>query len=85
MDVVGSQYSEKYQVLGYRFDTGATLFFGIGVLPGTDIVGYRYVLSRGFKDQVEYKEAQSKANEYSRRSGYNGVLGHFKSFNKAAP
>jgi hypothetical protein len=80
MIITDSQYSEEKGVLGFRFDTGATLFYGPGFLPGTDVPTYRFVLSRGFKDQTEYKEAQEKAQVYSKGLGFDSVHKHFESF-----
>ena len=73
-------YSEDYGVLGYLFDTGAALFYGPGVLPGTDVPTYRFVYSSGFKSQEEYQAAQAKAQAYSKGLGFEGVQGHFESF-----
>ena len=80
MKVTDVQYSSSRGVLGFRFDTGATLFYGPGLVPGTDIPTYRFVLSRGFKDRAEYKQAQTVARLYSRGFGFDGVQGHFESF-----
>lgn len=83
MNVTKSQYSEEYGVLGFCFDTGALLFFGHGVLPGTDVLTYRFVYSTGFKDKAEYKEAQRVARVYSKGLGFDNVLGYFQSFQRA--
>jgi hypothetical protein len=66
--------------LGSVLTRGATLFYGPGLVPGTDIPTYRFVLSRGFRDRDEYKEAQRVARTYSRGLGFDGLQGHFESF-----
>jgi hypothetical protein len=80
MKVVEAQYRAEHGLLVYVFDTGAWMAYGPGVLPGTDVETYRFVVSRGFKDRAEYKGAQTVARAYSKRLGFSGVQGHFESF-----
>jgi len=80
MIIIYSQYSAKYEVLGFRFDTGATFFYGRGFVPGTDVPTCRFVISRGFKDKAEYRAAQVVARDYSRGLGFENVQGYFESF-----
>jgi hypothetical protein len=80
MIITDSQYSESAGVLGFKFDTGATLFWGPGFLPGTDVPTYRFVYSTGFKGEADYKEAQLKARDYSKGLGFNTVMEYFESF-----
>jgi hypothetical protein len=69
------------QLLVYFFDNRALLYYGAGVLPGTDVPTYRFVHSHGYGGSREaYKEGQGLAAEYSRGFGYNGAQGHFESF-----
>ena len=74
------QYNKEYGVLGFLFDTGAALFYGPGVLPGTDVPTYRFVHSSGFDSREEYHAAQAKAIAPSKGLGFEGVQAHFDSF-----
>src|SRR5512142_70936 len=80
LKVIDVQYSKKYGSLGFRFNTGAWICYGPGVLPGTDVPTYRFVLSRGFKDKAEYKLAQALAQAYSKSLGFSGCQAHWESF-----
>jgi hypothetical protein len=80
MIITDSQYSESAGVLAFKFDTGATLFWGPGFLPGTDVPTYRFVYSSGFKGKDEYKEAQKIARGYSKGLGFDTVMDYFESF-----
>ncbi len=80
MIITDSQYSKDRNVLAFRFDTGGTLFWGPGFLPGTDVPTYRFVYSSGFKDKAEYKEAQRIARDYSKGLGFDNVHEYFESF-----
>jgi hypothetical protein len=80
MIITDSQYSESAGVLAFKFDTGATLFWGPGFLPGTDVPTYRFVYSSGFKDKDEYKAAQRIARDYVRGLGFDSIQAYFESF-----
>lgn len=81
MVVTEVQWVADRELLVYVFDTGAWMAYGAGVLPGTDVETYRFVLSRGFEgSQAAYKEAQRVAALYSRGVGFKGVQGHFESY-----
>ncbi len=55
-------------------------FFGIGYLPGTDVITHRFVQSSGFLDKHQYKKAKKTANEYSVTLGYKNTLSHYLDF-----
>jgi hypothetical protein len=82
MVITKSQYSSESGVLAFRFDMGATLFWGSGVLPGTDVPTYRFVYSSGFKDNAEYKASHRIARDYVRGLGFDNVQAYFESFQK---
>lgn len=64
MQVTEARYLTDRGLLLYVFDMGAWMGYGPGVLPGTDVETYRFVVSRGFKDWDEYKAAQGVARAY---------------------
>lgn len=79
------QWLAEQGLLVYVFDSGALLFYGAGVLPGTDIETYRFGPSKGFGGSREaYKEGQAVAAVYSRGLGFKGVQEHFESFAQGA-
>lgn len=81
MKVTSIEWLADRELLVYVFDTGAVLYYGAGVLPGTDIETYRFVHATGFGGSREaYKEGQSLAAAYSRGVGFKGVQEHFESF-----
>jgi hypothetical protein len=82
MQVTEVRWLAEHQLLLYGFDTGAWLTYGIDVLPGTDVLTYRFVRSKGFNgDKEAYKEGKELAYAYSRGLGFKGgAQGHFESF-----
>lgn len=55
------------------------LYYGAGVVPGTDVLTYRFVHSSGFTGSG-YKKGKDLACEYSRGLGFPGVQKHLESF-----
>jgi hypothetical protein len=81
MKVVDVQYVKEREWLGFLLDTGARLFYGAGVVPGTDVPTYRFVQSSGFEGSREaYKYGKELACKYSRELGFPGIQEHFESF-----
>jgi hypothetical protein len=81
MKVTSVEWLADRELLVYVFDNRALLYYGAGVLPGTDVPTYRFVHSTGFGwGEEAYKEGQALAAAYSRGVGFNGVQGHFESF-----
>jgi hypothetical protein len=80
MQVIKTQYLLDQELLVYIFDTKTLLFYGSGVVPGTNVPTYRFVYSIGFNGNDEYKEGQSLATAYSCGLGFKSVHNHFESF-----
>lgn len=77
--VIEARWLADRELLVYVFDNRALLFYGAWVVPGTDVVTYRFVHSTGFGGSREaYKEGQAMAAAYSRGLGFDGVQGHFE-------
>ena len=71
------RYVQEHGVLGFRFDTGEVLFYGPGVVPGTDVLDTRFIYSKGFKDRAEYLMAQKIVRGYAQDLGFQTVQGLF--------
>lgn len=81
MTIIDVYYVKERGWLGFLLDTGARLFYGAGVVPGTDVATYRFVHSSGFEGAREaYKEGKAVACKYSRELGYSGIQEHLESF-----
>lgn len=78
LQVIDCQYTLKHNALGYKFNTGAIAIFGMGPLPGTSVLSFRCLHSRGFADKEQYKSAKKIANKYSVSLGYKSNLNHYE-------
>jgi hypothetical protein len=57
-------YSDKLNILGFRFEDGSMQFWGHGVLPGTDVPTIRCLFSKGFANRIAYNKGKVLVLKY---------------------